>query len=239
MVSDVNLTASAITAQAQTTANQTVTLGEDFADFLSLLTTQLQNQDPLAPLDSNEFTNQLVRFSQVEQAINTNSKLDNLVALQLSNSTTAALGYVGLDASYVSAEIAYDGETPAEVNYSLTASATTSRINIYNESSEIVFSGDAETSAGVHQFVWDGRDQNGVLAPEGTYAVTIDSFDSEDSPIETTTVVKGRVRGIETQNGQVFALVGERAVPITSILNASEPEEVEQTTEGTDDGTTI
>lgn len=241
MVSDLNLTATAVASQAQSTTTNAVTLGDDFADFLSLLTTQLQNQDPLAPLDSNEFTNQLVRFSQVEQAINTNSRLDDLVALQLNNSTTAALGYVGLNASYVSAEVAYDGETPAEINYSLESTAEVSRINIFDESGTTVFSGDAETGVGVHTFTWNGRDQFGNALPEGTYAVSIDSFDAENSPIETTTVVRGRVRGIETQDGQVFALVGERAVPVSSILNASEPEETNSNTaEGeSDDETTI
>jgi flagellar basal-body rod modification protein FlgD len=232
------ITAAGIGNQAQKTTNQAVTLGNDFADFLSLLTTQLQNQDPLAPLDSNEFTNQLVRFSQVEQAINTNSKLDNLVALQLSNAATGALGYVGLDVSYISAEISHDGENPNEINYSLASNASVSKLNIYDENSAIVFSGEAETGAGVHQFTWDGKDISGNLVPEGTYAVTIDAFDVNDNKIETTTVVNGRVRGIEQQNGEVFVLVGERAVPITSILNASEPEEpVEEETAQNGDGT--
>jgi len=87
MVSDVTLTGQA--ANAQRTANQSVTLAEDFSQFLQLLTTQLQNQDPLSPMDSNEFTNQLVQFSQVEQQINANTKLDDLVALQLNNAITS------------------------------------------------------------------------------------------------------------------------------------------------------
>ena len=101
MASDVTITGAL--QNAQNTQQQSVTLAEDFSQFLTLLTTQLQNQDPLSPMDSTEFTNQLVQFSQVEQQINSNKKLDNLVQLQLASVSNVALGYVGLDISYISA----------------------------------------------------------------------------------------------------------------------------------------
>lgn len=233
MVSDVTLSGQSVAAQ--NTAQQQVTLAEDFNQFLTLLTTQLQNQDPLSPMDSTEFTNQLVQFSQVEQSINTNTKLDDLVALQLNSAASAALGYVGLDVSYVSAEIAFDGATSVDVRYSIDEAASLSRLNIYDEGNQLVFSMEAEKAAGVHDFSWDGRDQNGNLVPEGTYVLTVDAFDAEDNQIDTTTVVTGRVKGIEAQDGVTYALVGERAVPITSILNASTPAVAE---EGGTDGNT-
>ena len=177
----------------------------------------------------------MVQFSQVEQAINSNAKLDNLVQLQLNSAASAALGYVGLDVSYISAEIAFDGETAVDLRYSLTEPATLSRINIYDESNQLVYTADAQKTTGVHDFTWDGRDQNGNLVPEGTYVLTVDSFDAEDNQIDTTTVVTGRVKGIESQDGVTYALVGERAVSIGSILNASTPVETEEG--GADGGT--
>lgn len=223
MVSDVTFAGQA--QQAAQTANQAVTLAEDFSQFLQILTTQLQNQDPLSPLDSNEFTNQLVQFSQVEQSINTNTKLDDLVALQLGNSTTAALGYVGLDVQYVSAEVALEQGTPTTIRYSIDTPAQVSNINIFAEDGELVFSGPADKTVGAHQFDWDGKDLLGNDLPSGTYVVRVDAADLNEQPIQTTTVVQSRVKGIEQQNGIVFALVGERAVPITDIINASQPEE--------------
>ena len=110
MASDVTLTSTA-TSAAKTQA-QSVKLAEDFTQFLTLLTTQLQNQDPLNPMDSTEFTNQLVQFSQVEQSINTNQKLDDLLALQLGGLSTVALGYVGMDVTYTSTEMNWDGAHP-------------------------------------------------------------------------------------------------------------------------------
>lgn len=235
MVSDV--TFSGQIASAQTTQNQRVTLAEDFSQFLSLLTTQLQNQDPLEPLDSNEFTQQLVQFSQVEQQINANQKLDDLVALQLNNAITTSLGYVGLDISYISAELAYDGENTTSIKYSLGANAAVSKINIFDEEQNLIQSVDAEKTGGVHNFEWDGRDLLGNKVPAGTYIVSVDSLDLQEKVIDTTTVVTGRVKGIEQQNGVVYALVGDRAVATTAILNAQVPKTTE-TDGGTDVPTT-
>lgn len=225
MVSDVTLSGQA--NQAERTEEQRVTLAEDFSQFLELLTTQLQNQDPLSPMDSNEFTQQLVQFSQVEQQINSNAKLDDLVSLQLNTATTQALGYVGMDVTYPSAEIAYDGENTSSIRYSLDAPATSSTVNIYTEDNQLILTAEASRDVGVHDFEWNGRDQLGNPMPAGTYVVRVDSLDAEDEVIETNTVVEGRVSGIEQQDGIVYALVGERAVPTTSILNAKTPQVVE------------
>lgn len=233
MVSDITTTAQA--TQAAQTTQQSVSLAEDFTQFLTLLTTQLQNQDPLSPLDSNEFTNQLVQFSQVEQGINTNSKLDDLLSLQLNGATTSALGYVGLDVQYVSAEVALEEGQPTTIRYSLDGSATSSTINIFDESGQLVQSVDAERGVGAHTFEWDGRDLLNNELPSGTYVVRVDSLDANEQVVDTSTVVQARVRGIEQQNGVVFALVGERAVPIGDILNAVRPDEVTASNEEDDD----
>ncbi|NCO02782.1 MAG: flagellar hook assembly protein FlgD [Alphaproteobacteria bacterium] len=221
MVSDVTL--SGINSDRQNTGVQQQQLAEDFDQFLQLLTTQLQNQDPLSPMDSTEFTNQIVQFSQVEQSINTNQKLDSLLALQVGGAASSALGYVGLDVSYISAELPFNGTDPIDIRYSLDGNAFQSRINIFDENNTLVFTQDAEITDGVHDFRWDGRNQIGQSLPEGTYVITVDAFDAEDKKVPTETVVRGRVKGIEAQDGVVFALVGERAVPIPNILNASLP----------------
>ena len=236
MASDVTLTGAL--GQAQKTGAQSVKLAEDFDQFLTLLTTQLQNQDPLDPMDSTEFTNQIVQFSQVEQSINTNQKLDNLVSLQLASISSVALGYVGMDVSYVSAELNYDGSDPVKVNYALSDGALQAKINIYNEAGDLVYSGEVPADAGAHEFVWDGRNNGGEMEPEGTYSVSIDAIDTEQNPIDTSTVVSGHVRGIESQNGIIFVLIGDRAVPISSIINATVPEDKPATTDTGDSGGT-
>jgi flagellar basal-body rod modification protein FlgD len=217
------VTTSGVANQAAQTAQQGISLADDFSQFLQLLTTQLQNQDPLSPMDSTEFTNQLVQFSQVEQQINSNAKLDNLVALQLSSISSVALGYVGLDISYISSDMNYDGERPVDINYALSSEAVTAKVNIYDEEGVLVYSADAPKDTGTNKFTWNGTKNNGEEVEEGTYTVKIDAIDKNNKAIENSTVVTGHVKGIETQNGVVYVLVGDRAVMLSSIVNATKP----------------
>lgn len=228
-------TISALTTDAAKTSSSQAGLATDFNQFLTLLTTQLQNQDPLNPMDSSEFTNQLVQFSQVEQQINSNQKLDSLLALQLSSSISASLGYVGLDINYISNEMSYDGtSTDNEITYSLASTAKSAKLSVVNEDGETVFStDDAGTSTGKNTFTWDGKDSSGQQAPAGTYTIKIDALDADDAAVKSSIVVKGNVRGVETQDGTIFLLVGERAVPVANVLNAAVPKTTTDTTTST------
>ncbi len=237
MASDVTIN-TAVNQQQRTAASQGK-LADDFSEFLTLLTTQLQNQDPLSPMDTTEFTNQLVLFSGVEQQINSNQKLDDLISLQLNNAFSSTLNYVGMDVSYISAEANYDGETPVKINYALDEQARTSQIVIRDEGGKTIFTADASKDVGSHEFIWDGSQDGGGFAPAGTYSINVDALNADDEFIQNTTVVSGRVRGVETQNGQMFVLVGERAVAVSNILNASTPDpepdaEQPETNGGTD-----
>lgn len=218
MTSDVTF-ASALNQQQRTQAAKDG-LAEDFSEFLTLLTTQLQNQDPLSPMDTTEFTNQLVAFTGVEQQINTNQKLDSLVSLQLGNAFSSAQNYVGKDISYVASEFDYSG-SPTTIKYSVPSDAAMAQINVYNESGEIIYTEEGNRLAGAHEFTWNGQTKNGQPAPPGTYEIGVDALDANDKAIDVTTVVTGTVRGAETQGGQIYLLVGERAVPVSSVLNTS------------------
>lgn len=223
MVSDVTLTASM--TDAKKTQQSGLKLAEDFTQFLTLLTTQLQNQDPLSPMDSTEFTNQLVQFSQVEQTINTNQKLDSMLAMQMGTISSSMLNYVGMDVSYRSADMHFDGEQPVKVNYALSKDAVTAKMNVYSDKGELVFSKDVDRSVGGHSIQWDGKDSNGQTVDKGTYQVEIAAFDSDDKQIKVSTVVSGKVRGIESQDGVIFLLIGERAVALGNVVNATRSEQ--------------
>ncbi|MCC6598372.1 MAG: flagellar hook capping family protein [Alphaproteobacteria bacterium] len=221
MTSEVTL-GTALNQQSKTQAAKTG-LAEDFSQFLNLLTVQLQNQDPLNPMDTTEFTNQLVAFTGVEQQINTNQKLDSLVALQLGNTMGSALGYVGLDVSYISSEFHYDGTQAPKITYALDAQSVGGKVRVYNEEGRLVYETAAATAAGKHDFTWDGKDSSGKPAPAGTYEIKVDAVGVDEKAVGYSTVVSGRVRGVETQDGLIFLLVGERAVSTGNVLNASQP----------------
>lgn len=235
MTADVNL--NGVIQGAQNTQNQGISLSQDLDDFLNLLTVQLQNQDPLNPMDSEKLTDQITQFSQVEQQINTNQKLDDLLSLQLASISSVALGYVGLDIKYTSAEFEFDGEKPVEINYALGDQAVSSTINIFDENGDLVYSERGPTGAGQQTFSWSGITGEGgtVIAEKGTYTVSVDAVDIDGKPIDTSTVVTGNVRGIENQNGVIFLLVGERAVAIANVISASVPQDsAPEATGGTD-----
>lgn len=231
MVSDVTVN-TALQQQATTDASSTG-LAEDFSQFLQLLTIQLQNQDPLSPIESTEFTNQLVAFSGVEQQINANQKLDSLVALQLGNSIGSAIGYVGQEISYVSGEFNFNGTNSNTIRYSLSEPAVDSTLRVLDEAGNIVFETSAATAVGQNEFTWDGTLSNGGTAPAGTYGIQIDALNSEDEVVSSTAVVSGLVTGVESQNGQIFAIVGERAVSLGNVLSINQPSAVTTSTDGT------
>ncbi|PCI56046.1 MAG: flagellar hook capping family protein [Alphaproteobacteria bacterium] len=217
---------------AENTANSSAQLASDFDDFLVLLTTQLQNQDPLDPASSSEFTSQLVQFAGVEQSINTNQKLDALVSLSLGSSFSSALNYVGKDISYISSEGHFNGTDPVKIAYAINGDSVDTTINVFDEDGTLILSKDVASNA--TEFEWDGKDENGNVQPEGTYTIRVDALDGQDNGLTVTTVVTGHVSGIETQNGSTFLLVGSRAVSLGNIINVIEPK-VTSTSGGSDD----
>lgn len=220
MASDININ-TALNQQSKTLAS-TQSLAADFNQFLTLLTTQLQNQDPLSPMDSTEFTSQLVQFAGVEQQININQKLDSLVSLQLGNTMGNALGYVGQKINYISSEFNFDGQ-PVDFSYAYNGNPINAKIRIVDETGRTVFEAPANTAAGRNAFVWDGIDKDGARVPPGTYEMKIDALDADNKAVTSTIVTSGLVSGVETQNGLIFLIVGERAISLGTVLNVSQP----------------
>ncbi|MCB9965555.1 MAG: flagellar hook capping family protein [Rhodospirillales bacterium] len=231
MASDLTVTQAAYDAQQTTVQKQQ--LAEDFDDFLTLLTIQLQNQDPLSPMDSTEFTNQLVSFAGVEQQINANEKLNSLVEFGLSNMNTFALGYVGMKANYQSSELYYDGTTPVDISYIADGVPVSVDVRILDQDGNTVAFFEGETGAGRKDTVWDGMLNNGLKAESGTYQVRIDAVDGNDNTLNSNVLVSGVIHGVETQNGQPYLLIGERAVPIGNVINVSLPQTTTTTSEET------
>lgn len=224
MTSEVNVNAGVIAQQQQTLNQQSNQLSQDFDDFLVLLTTQLQNQDPLSPLESNEFTNQLVQFSQVEQQISQNNKLDQMLALQLAGTSNVALGYVGLDVAYVGDLFYSNGTDSREINYVLQGDAVSSNLFIRDAEGNVVRQLDGATTAGNHTTTWDGLDDNGDPVEPGNYRVSVDALDPNDEAVSASTAVSGRVVGIESVNGVIQLLLeGDAIVPVSSVINAKTP----------------
>ncbi len=201
------------------TASNLTTLSSDFDDFLTLLTTQLQNQDPLDPTDSEEFTNQLVQFSQLEQQIQTNSTLDSLRILDEASVINSAVSFIDKSIQYEGSRFSYDGEGELDFGYYLLETANSTQISILDEDGNTVFSTDGEITEGEHSFTWDGLDNDGNPIEAGTYDFLVGAENSEGRSIPTSALVPGRVDGVEILNGTVFLNINDLLVGIDSVLS--------------------
>jgi flagellar basal-body rod modification protein FlgD len=184
------------------------TLAGNFDTFLRLLTTQLQNQNPLDPLDTNQFTQQLVQFASVEQQVNMNSNLTTLIAMQKTAQTTSALGFLGTT-------VTVDGNTAnlasGHASWSFNApKPSTATITITAATGQTAYSSAFPLSAGTQNFMWDGRGNDGTPWPDGAYTMTITAQDASGQSVAISTEVQGTVDGIDvTQNPPVLTVGGQ------------------------------
>jgi flagellar basal-body rod modification protein FlgD len=187
-----------------TAANATATLGKN--EFLSLLTIQLKNQDPLNPMDSTSFTAQLAQFSSLEQLTNLNSSITDLLSSQ--QAATSA-GFIGKKVS-VSGNTVQLSET-ANLHYSLAGNAAKTTLSIYDGTGALVRTvAGASQTAGDQTYTWDGKDQYGnVLAP-GQYSFTVAAADSADKPVGAETLSVGTVTGVTFENNTALLTIDGR-----------------------------
>lgn len=195
-------------------------LSENFDQFLMMLTTQLKNQDPLSPMESAEFTNQLVMFSQLEQEIAGNANLEQMIAMQQAAENTAALNYLGREIEAESSAVWLDkGET--KFTYSMPDGVDNATVTIMDAEGNTVAAFPAEKKAGYHEFVWDGRDNQDVLQPDGIYSVLVTAVDEDDTPMPPITVyMKGLADGVVQEDGVTYLQVGPVDVPLSSVVAA-------------------
>ena len=193
-------------------------ISNTFDTFLTLLTTQLQYQDPIDPLNTDEFTNQLVQFSQVEQQISSNDKLEALLNQASFNQISFAASLTGKAAEIRGSHLAFDGQSSVEIGYDMPVGATSATLSIRNERGSVVFSTAADTTAGRHPFTWDGQSLDGSTAPAGTYGITVAGTDSEGNAIAASTSVVRRVTGVDLSGDAILVETAAGSFDLNDIL---------------------
>lgn len=197
------------------------TLTESFDTFLTLLTTQLRYQDPLEPMDSAEFTNQLVQFSQVEQSISTNANLEQLLGFQGTNQAVAAISYIGNTVEVLGDAMPLT-EGAATMNYVLSENAEAATVLIFDATGAQVQSIEGPTAAGKHTLAWDGRDKDGNQLPDGAYTVVVAARDAENDPIDVATSVTAKVTGTQNNGTNTQLILGTVPVNLDKIISVSQ-----------------
>ncbi len=194
-----------------------------FEEFLKLLTIQLQNQDPTAPMDSEKFTRQLTQFSAVEQAIRTNSRLDTLIAMTRASQILSAAGYVGQEVELRADRIYLPPVGDAEIAYSLPRSAAEARLRVLGEDGEVVAEKALPTAAGSHRVVWDGLNASGVRLTSGEYRVEIEASDEQGRPVPVGLRSIGVVEAVEFDDNGLLLAVDGVLRPVESVAAIRRP----------------
>ena len=191
-------------------------LSGNFSTFLTLLTTQLKNQDPTSPMDSNAFTQQLVMYSQVEQQINTNTNLKSLISQGSSNAAAMTTGYLGKKVSVTNGQASLTNGS-ATWSYNLKAMAATTQLTIADANGRTVYAGTGATASGNNTFTWDGKDINGNQLPDGTYTLTVTAADSAGNTVTSSVASAGTVTQIDMTGAAPKLIIGNMEVNLGDI----------------------
>jgi flagellar basal-body rod modification protein FlgD len=203
------------TGIAQTGTTALTGLTSNFNQFLTMLMTQLQHQDPTQPLDANQFTTQLVQFSSVEQQIATNTNLAKLIQLTQASQIEQSAAMLGKPATVNASQLALQNGS-ARINFSV-SSADTVAIGVYNAAGAQVHATTVKAAAGTNAWQWNGKGSNGASLPDGAYTVTVKSVGPDEQATALPFTVTGTVTSVQNNNGTVQLQMGGLTVPFSAI----------------------
>jgi flagellar basal-body rod modification protein FlgD len=214
-----NATATANAASTSSTISENTTntlakLAGNFNDFLSLLTTQLKNQDPTAPMDANQFTSQLVQFTGVAEQINTNATLGQILTSSQTQQLSQASNIVGDKVAFTGGVLPLQNGA-AQVNFQTTG-AEPVQIAVVNASGATVQTQTINAASGANTWKWDGTNSNGTQVADGAYTVAV-TANGTAVPFQSV----GTVTGAEQVNQAVQLQFGNTAVPYSQVVSLS------------------
>lgn len=209
MTTDISGITGYYTNGTNSTSSSSAQLSADMNTFLQLLTTQLKYQDPMDPMDTAEFTNQLVQYSSVEQAIQTNEKLDTMMSLSIANLGAQAVSYIGKTVQVLGDVMPLEGGV-SKASYTLNKDVLSTTIVVKDMSGNIVYTQNGEKTSGTHEFTWDGKDSNGNQLEDGAYQISVSTKVAEgDSVASVTTTIFGKVTGVASDQNNIYVGLGD------------------------------
>ncbi|WP_158928408.1 flagellar hook assembly protein FlgD [Acidisphaera sp. S103] len=200
---------------SQTGTSALGSLSDNFTSFLSLLMTQLQNQDPTSPLDSNQFTSELVQFTSVQQQIDTNSDLTQLIQLTQASQIEQSTSMIGKPVTVNSSQLSLQNGTAA-INFN-TTSAEPVGIAVFNASGVQVQTATLTSSAGANTWTWNGQNANGTTMPDGAYTVTVNAIGVNGATSAVPFTVTGTATAVQNNSGTVDLQMGGLTLPFSAV----------------------
>ena len=184
------------------TAQSAASLSSNFDTFLTILTAQIQNQDPLEPMDSTQFTDQLVQFSGVEQQIRVNTQLETLISATNSGAGASLSGYLGQEAEIDSAGAQFTGE-PVQWRYELPSDASSTTVTVTDAAGKVLYSKTGELKAGSHEFIWNGDlNKGGTAAVDQPYWISVVAEDANKKAITPLHSLVTNITGVDLTYGE-------------------------------------
>ena len=194
------------------------TLSQNYDQFLKLLTTQMKNQDPLSPMDSAQFTSQLVQYSQVEQQIGTNKSLNNILAQLQTNQTLQAANFLGQTAEVKSDTVNVTKGQPVQFGYSFPTAVDSVDITITDSTGKQVARLKGPANSGHDTVVWDGKDENGLPTATGAYKITATGTTSGGAQAKSSsTSVVGMVQDVQIVDNKAQLMINGNWYQMTDI----------------------
>ncbi len=215
-VSGVGNSSSGATTQNTSLAS----LSSNFETFMTLLTAQLKAQDPLSPLDTKDFTNQLVQFSGVEQQIKTNDLLTKLSSSLSVSAGSLAVSYLGKTATATTNEAAI-ADNKAVWNYQMPANATSVAMKIYDSNNKLVYTGEGEKAAGSHSFEWNGKSSNGTQNKSGTFKLVIEAKNSSGVTLSPSITRSGTISYVDMSGSEPKVKIDGFNVELSSVTSVA------------------
>jgi flagellar basal-body rod modification protein FlgD len=213
-----SITANSSTASSSSSSSSSVSTAYD--TFLKLLTTQLENQDPLNATDPNQFTSELISLAGVEQQEDSNTSLSSIVSSLSSLTAATGVGYIGKEVE-TSTSTAPVQSGSAEWTYDLSGTAATVSLVVTDSTGATVWTGAGDTSSGSHTLTWDGIENNGTTVTSGGFTLSVDATDSSGDAVTTTVGAKGTVTGVDSSSGTTEIDMGGVTVALDDITSVA------------------
>jgi len=191
-------------------------IASNFTQFLTLLTTQLKNQNPLDPMDTNQFTQQLVQFAGVEQQLKTNDRLDNILTASQSASSASATSYIG---KTVTADGSTSQLSSGSAAWTLTPSRAASKavISILDSKNNVVATQTTSLAAGAQTYTWNGKSSAGLTSANGNYSIKVSATDATGAAVSVDTSLSGTVDEVDLSGTSPVLIIGSQRVPLSSV----------------------
>mgnify|MGYP003685554371 FL=1 len=239
-LTNVGLAGSNNNAASSSSASQ---LAQNFDTFLTLLTTQLKNQDPTSPMESDKFTDQLSQFAQVEQGIQSNKNLEDLIAMQSQQRQLSALSYVGAEIEAVGDTNWLEEGGELKYKYNVSPEVPRLQLQIQDQEGKTIYSEELTDVSGLQSFTWDGKNNSGVEQGEGAYTLVVkpmaengDTFKTDKGkPASVAIGIIGSVDSVDIDDSDIYLRIGDVSVPFSTLTNVKLGASGTDTTDGGND----